>query len=247
MLAFLKSHPFAVEAFFERSLVFTYALPKEDVRPLIPECLSPDTLGDRWGFIAVAMVQTRALRPKGLPRFMGQDFFLVGYRVFVRFTSREGKTRRGLYVLWSETDKRKMALFGNIFTHYKYSTTDIRQRRQNGVSEIYSDRSGFKIEVECCSGGNIPLPDGSPFQDWKDARQFSGPLPFTFAYRPVDKTVLVIEGVRENWKPLPVKVRIHEFSFFKEMHLKSVQLANAFIVENVPYWWKKGRVEKWQY
>ena len=87
MLSFLKNHPFAVEAFFERSLVLTFAAAKEEVQPLIPECLDLDVFNDRWAFIAVAMVQTTGLRPKGLPRFFGSDFFLIGYRVFVRYES----------------------------------------------------------------------------------------------------------------------------------------------------------------
>src|SRR5690348_12035292 len=108
MLSFLKNHPFAVEAHFESSLVFTFAFAKEEVQPLIPPCLQLDTFKDRWAFIAVAMVQTKGLRPKGFPKFMGNDFFLIGYRVFVRFTNKEGRSLRGLYILQSETDKKKM-------------------------------------------------------------------------------------------------------------------------------------------
>ena len=85
MLPFLKNHPFAVEAFFKSSLVLTFAIPKEQIQHLIPECLQLDTFKDKWAFIAVAMVQTKDLRPKGFPQFFGNDFFLIGYRVFVRY------------------------------------------------------------------------------------------------------------------------------------------------------------------
>jgi hypothetical protein len=78
MLSFLKNHPFAVEAFFESSLVLTFAVPKEQLKPLIPECLQLDTFNDKWTFVAVAMVQTKDLRPKGFPKFLGNDFFLIG-------------------------------------------------------------------------------------------------------------------------------------------------------------------------
>ena len=114
MLPFLKNHPFAVEAFFESSLVLTFAIPKEQLQPLIPECLTLDTFDDKWAFIAVAMVQTKGLRPKGFPALFGNDFFLIGYRVFVRYQNNAGKNLRGLYILKSETDKKKMEFFGNI-------------------------------------------------------------------------------------------------------------------------------------
>src|SRR6266487_973635 len=127
MFSFLKNHPFAVEAFFESSLVLTFAIQKEEIQHLIPECLKLDTFNNKWAFIAVAMVQTKQLRPKGFPKFIGNNFFLIGYRVFVRFTNNAGKNLRGLYILKSETDKKKMEFFGNIFTHYNYTTTDINQ------------------------------------------------------------------------------------------------------------------------
>ncbi len=246
MLSFLKNHPFAVEAFFESSLVFTFAIPKEQIQHLIPECLELDTLNGKWAFIAVAMVQTKALRPKGFPKMLGNDFFLIGYRVFVRFTNQAGKTLRGLYILKSETDKKKMEFFGNIFTHYNYTTTDINQNGQNGITEIYSDKSGFKIRIENPDNENISLPDGSLFADWKEARRFAGPLPFTFTYNPDDKRILIIEGARENWKPMPVKVIDCNFSFIDNLKLNNVKLANAFIIRNIPYYWKKGKIEQWK-
>ncbi|KAA3624265.1 MAG: hypothetical protein DWP94_04025, partial [Flavobacterium sp.] len=122
----LKDHPFAVEAYFNRSVVFTFAAPKSELEKFLPECLSLDTFTDTYGFIAVAMVDTRDLRPRGASKVLGNDFILVGYRIFVRYKNLKGKRLRGLYILKSETNKKKMELFGNIFTHYKYTTTDIR-------------------------------------------------------------------------------------------------------------------------
>lgn len=139
-----------------------------------------------------------------------------------------------------------MEFFGNIFTHYKYSTTDITQLQQNGTTEISSNRSDFKIRVEDSGNENISLPDNSPFADWKEARRFAGPLPFTFTYDPISKKVLIIEGVRENWKPSPVKVIEYNFSFINKLKLTDAKLANAFIIRNIPYYWKKGKIEIWK-
>lgn len=246
MLSFLKDHPFAVEAFFKHSLVLTFAVPKKQIEELIPECLELDLFGDEWAFIAIAMVQTEGLRPKGFPKFLGNDFFLIGYRVFVRFRNNAGKNLRGLYILRSETDKCKMKFFGNIFTHYNYSNTDIRQINKNGSIGISSKRSDFKIEIENSDAFDIALPEGSPFNNWKEARRFAGPLPFTFTYTPAQKKVLIIEGVRENWKPKPVHVINYKISFLDKLKLTDVKLASAFMIENIPYYWKKGKIELWK-
>jgi uncharacterized protein YqjF (DUF2071 family) len=245
MLSFLKNHPFAVEAFFECSTVLTFAVPKNQIENLIPQCLTLDTFQDQWAFIAIAMVQTKDLRPKGFPKFMGNDFFLIGYRIFVRYTNKAGKNLRGLYILKSETDKAKMAFMGNIFTHYQYTATDIQKVEYDETIEIASIKSNFKLKMDKCEEG-ITLPENSPFADWKEARRYAGPLPFTFTYNNETKEVLIIEGVRQNWTPKPVRVLDYDFSFFQKMKLQNAVLANAFVITNIPYYWKKGKVEKWK-
>jgi len=244
MLSFLKNHPFEVEAYFESSLVLTFAVPKEQLVQLIPACLQLDTLEDKWAFVAVAMVQTKELRPKGFPKFMGNDFFLIGYRIFVRYTNNAGKNLRGLYILKSETDKKMMQFLGNIFTHYNYTTTDIKQEETTHTRIFSSINSNFKITIDKIEE-EISLPEHSPFADWKEARRFAGPLPFTFTYNKETKEVLIIEGVRQNWIPNPVKVIDYNFIFLSSLKLENVVLANAFFIKNIPYYWKKGKKELW--
>ena len=243
-MKFLKNHPFAVEAYFDSSVVLTFAVPKQALQHIIPSCLTLDTFQDKWAFIAVAMVQTVHLRPKGFPAFLGNDFFLIGYRVFVRYTNKAGKRLSGLYILKSETDKRKMEFLGNLFTHYNYTTTDIFQEKVGKLSTIGSKRSGFRVTIEETKEP-ISLPAGSPFTDWKEARRFAGPLPHTFTCNEQDKTVLIVEGVRQDWTPHPIKVNDFHFSFLEMMQLEGMVLANAFEIKDIPYYWKKGKLERW--
>lgn len=242
---FLKNHPFSVEAFFDSSLVLTFAVPKEQIKSFIPECLELDTFQDKWAFVAVAMVQTSGLRPKGFPKFLGNNFFLIGYRIFVRYTNNTRKRLRGLYIIKSETDKKKMEFFGNIFTHYNYTTTDIQQTTNENFRTIKSEQSKFEITI-AQTDNEIQIPENSPFSEWKEARKFAGPLPHTFTFNKADKTVLIIEGVRQNWKPEPVKISSYNFEFLNNLKLQNVVLANAFEIKNIPYYWKKGRIEKWK-
>ena len=244
-MKFLKNHPFAVEAYFDSSLVLTFAVPKEQLQNFIPDCLELDTFQDKWAFVAIAMVQTRGLRPKGFPIFMGNDFFLIGYRIFVRYTNNAGKRLRGLYIIKSQTDKKKMEFFGNIFTHYNYTTTDIKQRKNGNFKTIISEQSKFEITIEQ-TDDEIKIPESSPFTDWKDSRKFAGPLPHTFTVNTKDKTILTILGVRQNWKPEPVKVKSYHFDFLNNLKLQNIVLANAFEIKNVPYHWEKGKIEKWK-
>ena len=245
MISFLKNHPFAVETYFENSTVLTFAILKEELQGFIPECLELDTFQDKWAFIAVAMVQTKELRPKGFSKFVGNNFFLIGYRVFVRYTNNAGKKLRGLFILKSETNKKKMEFLGNIFTHYNYSTTDISEVNKSNFKVIKSIKSEFTLKIDTTEK-EINLPKNSPFENWKEARRFAGPLPFTFTYNEEKKEVLIIEGVRQNWKPKPIEIVVYNFSFINKLNFKNSVLANAFVIENIPYYWKKGKIEKWE-
>jgi hypothetical protein len=229
----LKDHPFAVEAFFESSLVLTYAVPVAALKPLIPACLELDTFDDTWAFVAIAVVKTKHLRPKGFPEWMGNNFILTGYRIFVRY-----KRLRGLYILGSETDKRSMQILGNIFTHYNYKKTNISLAEEDRIVTVKSDKLDIVVDLN-----GVSLPASSPFNDWKQARRFAGPLPFTFTFKEATNEVLIIEGVRENWIPQPVQVMKSEAGFIDQF--KDARLANAFIIKNIPYYWKKGKTDVW--
>jgi hypothetical protein len=243
-MAWLAHHPFGVEAHLARTTVVTFAVPATELQSLIPECLTLDTLDGTWGFVAVAMVQTNALRPQGLPAWLGNDFFLIGYRVFVRYTTAAGKRLRGLYILKSETDSLKMQWLGTLFTSYHYSTIDIRCSTSANHFVFESEKAELSVNVEIPST-EPALPLGSPFTTWQQARRFAGPLPFTFSYQPAKQLVRIVEGVREEWRPVPVQVHQAQVGFIKQLQFSDVRLASAFTMANVPYSWKKGRTELW--
>ncbi len=241
----LQRNPFDVEAWFDFSITLTFAVPKDELAARLPACLEADTFDDRWAFIAVALVQTRNLRPKGLPKFLGKDFILAGYRHFVAYRSRDGRRLRGLQIIRSETDSREMAFFGNILTPYHYTRTPLKMKMRDGVFHATDEASGMDISVSVASEDESSLPVGSPFPAWKDARRFCGPMPFTFSYDSERHRVLIIEGIREQWKPSPLFVHHQHIPHLARLGFSETRLACAFMVRDIPYHWKKGRYEQW--
>ncbi len=256
----LKDHPFDVDARFDFSLVLTYALPTATLQPLLPPALQLDTFdgaGDAVGFVAIAMVQTRGLRPSKMPGVFGRDFFLIGTRIFARCTLTSGQRLRGLYILRSQSNRASMRMLGDLFTRYRYETIDVDVRRDGDYIAVRSgdffvdvDASDAKVAVagEHADGpeqASSLLPEGSCFSSWKDARRFAGPMPYTFSMVADPTQVLVVEGVRQQWRPRGVRVREATVPFFAERGLDGASLASAFIVEDVPYHWKAGRLEHW--
>jgi hypothetical protein len=247
MLHLLRRHPFPVEAFFRHSLVLTYAMPADALAPLLAPGLALDTY-QGYGFLAVALVQTEGLRPAGLPRVFGRDFFLSGYRIFARRTLPSGETLRGLRILRSDTDRRTMSVLGNLFTHYAYRLAKVRFSVSPGRLAISVATPGAEADLEVVAdlaGKPAPLPPGSPFASLADARRFAGPLPFTFDYERETHSLVVVKGVRKAWSPEPVAVEVARNTFLASPRFAEARpvLANAFHLADVPYRWTRGRVE----
>lgn len=244
MLHALKRHPLSIRAHFGHCLVLTYAFPRELLEPLLCPGLTLDTYGD-LGFLAVAMVQTRALRPAFLPPLFGLDFFLAGYRIFVRFRTAAGRTLRGLQILRSDTDRPLMAAAGNLLTHYGYRKSEVRWVEQDGKLEIAirTPRAEADLRVIAdLTSKPAALPDGSPFAGLEQARKYAGPLPFTFDYEPETHSILMVQGVRKQWDPQPIRVEVLENRFVRRPPFAAAEpiLANAFHLADVPYLWRRG-------
>ncbi len=243
-LIWLRRHPVPVTAFFRHSLVLTYALPEAVLEPLLPPGLELDA-HKGFGFVAIALVQTENLRPILFPAALGQNFFLAGYRIFVRFKTGSGRTLRGLRILRSYTDRRLMVFAGNRLTHYHYQLATINARRTSDQWEIAMKTPGAEADLQVRADLGEPpagVPEGSPFEDLRTARLFAGPLPYTFDYEESTHSIVVIEGVRQDWKPQPVAVKVEKNSFFDHAPFKGASpvLANAFRVDNVHYSWRRG-------
>jgi hypothetical protein len=248
MLEFLRRHPIPVTAHFDYSLVLTYALSADLLAPLLPPGLELDTF-EGSGFLAIAMVRTRALRPAGIPAFMGRDFFLSGYRIFARHRTADGKIMRGLRILRSDTDSSWMTTFGNLLTHYHYRKCTVAEQRSPATLSLSIRTAHAEADLELDANLEHPPdqpPAGSPFPDLKTARHFAGPLPFTFDYEAATHSLVIIQGVRSHWEPRPVEVAVKRNTFLQAMPFSqgSPRLANAFFIENIPYRWQRGVLEK---
>lgn len=244
-IKYLRRHPFPVDARFGRVVAVSFAFPEAVLRPLVPEALAIDAC-EGLGFVTAAMVWTEDLRPAGFPAFLGQDFFLAGYRVFTRLRDDSGRRLRGLYILRSETDKRRMAWVGNLLTQYRYRHVNVKIQTAGQETRVETSLpNGNPTLAVTFESPTEPagLPEGSPFRDWHTARLFAGPMPFTFSAED-DGRFVVIEGSRQDWVPRPVRVKNWHVGLFDEAPFRGTKpvLANAFAVEDISYRWKKGRI-----
>jgi hypothetical protein len=196
---------------------------------MIAPGLSLDTWRDH-AFLAIAMVQTERLHPAFLPEALGREFFLAGYRVFVR---RGGQ--RGLQILRSDTDRRLMVRLGNLLTqyHYRLCRFDLLWDRGATRWRVSTPRAEADIDVIECGSG---LPAASVFETERDARRFAGPLPITFGYDAPARSLISVRGVKTHWAPRLVNVEVRRATWLPA----GARLAAAYAVEDVAYRWERG-------
>ena len=245
LLTRLRRHPFPVVAHFDRVVAVSFAFPEKLLQPLIRAPLELDTW-EGWGFVTVALVWARGLRPAFCPRFFGQDFFLAGYRIFTRLPDSDGRRLRGVKILRSETNRSRMVWLGNLLTHYHYRRGMVEEQREGTRWRIRTRTRGGRPTLDVSfdvAAEAVAPPAGSPFGDWRAARRFAGPMPFTFEDEGEGRFV-VIEGQRAEWAPRPIVVERCEVALFGEPPFQGAHpvLANAFSVEGIPYRWARGRV-----
>ena len=239
----LQRHRMPIKCRFESSLALAYALPTDVLQPFLTPGLTLDT-HKGFGFLAIVLVHTRELRPAFMPRGLGIRFFLAGYRIFTRYKTTTGKTLRGLKVLRTDTSHRAMRFFGNMLTHYNYelSKWDVQRTDHRYSIQIITRDQRADLHVEADLRGDAALPPGSPFEDAGDAREFTAPLPFTFDYERETNSIIRVEGVREQWNPHPVSVKVHRAAFLERPPFRDTGavLASATLLEDVPYAWRRG-------
>jgi hypothetical protein len=175
---------------------------------------------------------------------MGGDFFLSGYRIFTRLAG--SRSRRGLRILRSDTDRRLMVCAGNLLTHYNYRLCEATVEERGGEIEwkIRAPRGEADLDVIAhVSDAPAALPEGSPFQSIAEARRFAGPLPYTFDYEAETKGIIAIHALRQRWNPQPVEVEVRRNTFLEgEPFCRATPiLANAFYVRDVDYEWQRGK------
>jgi uncharacterized membrane protein YphA (DoxX/SURF4 family) len=242
LFAWLRRHPLPVDAHLRDCITLTYAVPAPVLRRLLPPGLELETVAG-FGFIAVAVVEAESLRPSGLPKACGQDFFLAGYRLFARFRLPNGGSIRGLRILRSDTDRWPMVLGGNLLTHYNYHRCDAAvdaTPRRIRVS-VRTPDGGGDLDVTA-DPATQTLPAGSPFSSVRDARRFAGPLPFTFDYERETHSIIAIRATRTNWRPVPIAVDVGRIAFFDRPEFAGCTpvLAAAFHVKAIDYRWERG-------
>jgi Uncharacterized conserved protein (COG2071) len=238
----VQRHPFAIATTLRDSLVLLYAVDAEVLEQFCPPGLELERVGT-CGLVALATVKAAKVRPRGFPVWCGKDFMLTGYRVVVRFRAPDGSIRRALRIIQSDTDSAAMCFGGNLFTEYGYRRRTIStQRNADKYSVHITSGASVELDITVDVSTDEVLTAGSPFMSTREARRYTGPLPWTVGYIGDIDSFIAVRGHRASWKPRLVSVNVDACTFFDQAPFagRTVTLAAAFYMESVDYSWDRG-------
>lgn len=223
-----------LEGRLARRILLNYRVEPSRLAPLLPAPLRP-LVWRGWGVAGVCLIRLQALRPAGLPAWVGFASESAAHRVAVAWED-GGCARTGVYVLRRDTDALAPRLLGSrLFpgrfdrAKFEAETTPDRWRLQMEAPEL-------RVDLRATRANH--LSKGSIFRDLHEASVFfqSGALGWSEGRQGLEGMALELEG----WNLQPLEVGHAQASFFEDRQrfpTGSLELDSAFLMEELPLRW----------
>ena len=260
-MSLLQKNPLTMVGAISRCWLLAFRTPAQGARGLVPSPLELMTLGP-WAFFNVVVCEIDAMRPRGLPRWMGVRYRHAAYRLYVeyrppRLATHDGQFPErvgGLFFLRSDADwplarfagnyalgSRVMSGLGNALTDFQFHPAAIAID-----GNATSGRTAIRIRAD---GGDAEaiidpappsLPPGSPFASLDDAARFLKYEPAGIALQK-DGGVNVVRITRDEskWRCRLVTAVNPCFEFFAG---RDVALELVYEMEPIEYRWNRAEV-----
>jgi hypothetical protein len=234
-----QKNPVTVVGRLPQTWLFAYRTPVATARGLLPARLEPVVFGG-WAYWNVVVSRIEAMRPWGLPAFVGVGYWHVAYRLYARFRPSDGEAIEGLYFVRSDCDSPPMTLAGNLLTDFNFHTARVRVREREGVHYLRIDSGEAPARAAWRTAAPAGLAEGSPFGSLDEAAA-------ALKYKPNglsvggDGGVNVVRITREEtaWRARLVSVEAAHWAFLDryETHPEI-----CYAVEPIDYRWNRARV-----
>lgn len=226
----------AITSTFFTNSILMYSCEPDDLQRLLCPGINVDVIGGR-GHLAVAFVDQRDFRPRGFPRRVGRDFFMVEYLAFVTYESSDGRQMRGLYLLQSDTPSTLACIGSRIFSHYRFRKIDLTIDETGNTRRFTSAKAGIDVTI------SLDTEADSRDAPWADYAQLSKPRSFNFQHLKRSNATLIIRGVLKGWTPRPATVLAADIALVDGLGIAFDGPPKAIEVDNVEYLWRNSRID----
>lgn len=234
----VPKNPLTVRGRLTRCWLFTYQTPADAVRHLLPPPL--ELVAYRGcAFWNIVVCEIHTMRPAPLPELVGVAYRHVAYRLYVRFTDRNGTTIEGLYFLRSDCNRSLMTLAGNLVTDFNFHTAPIHLRTDTAATLIQIDSPDAPGYAALHSDIPAQLPYTSAFDTLDEAAAFLKYQPAGIALaQPGVANVVHIARDEAAWQSRLVHVETAAWAYLRD---QPITPEICYQVEPIAYQWNRGR------
>ena len=227
-----------VRGVIDRRILVNYHVDPTVLSRLLPPPFEPKTVSGK-GLAGICLIRLKAIRPKGLPQFIGISSENAAHRIAVQW-HKDGQLRQGVYIHRRDSSSRLNSILGgrlfpglHHFAHFL-----VAESPQALHVSLQSSDGAVRLLVEAHLTEN--LQPFSVFHDLHQASRFfqAGSLGYSPSLTPGTYDALELRTF--NWHVLPLQVeRVHS-SFFQDPSLfppGSIEFDSALLMKNITHEW----------
>ncbi|MFT3924125.1 MAG: DUF2071 domain-containing protein [Myxococcales bacterium] len=240
------SLPFDPETVWEEAVCVNLRMHPDALRPLVPPAFELD-LHQGHAFVSLTASRLKNFGVVGVPNALRTNFYQATYRAHVRYVDYAGRTRRGCYMVRSDTNSEAMSMAANALPEFRAhhcSTYPIVMARHQGnlvlTVDSGQDAAGKVVLVLDTEHCHQEMPAGSVFTSLAQARALLVDFDESYAHDADSDEILVLRIERGEWKIKVVSVVDSYLGFVSRGPLgqrADTVLDSVFYFREVPYRW----------
>ncbi|MBI2929962.1 MAG: DUF2071 domain-containing protein [Verrucomicrobia bacterium] len=228
----------ATQGVIDRRILVNFRVDPTVLARVLPAPFRPKLVGG-FGLAGICLIRLRALRPAGVPAFLGLDSENAAHRIAVEW-DQEGARREGVFIPRRNTDSKLNEWAGGRLFPGLHHSADFR---------VWESPNRFKVEMRSRDGRTFVrvaarvagvLPPNSVFRSIGEASAFfqAGSLGWSARPRPSEFDGLELRCA--DWRIEPLHVERVESSFFADRELfpaGSAEFDSAFLMRGLRHAW----------
>lgn len=227
-----------IEGVIDRRILVNYRVDPEVLARVVPEPFEPKLIGSN-GVAGICLIRLKAIRPRGLPAFLGISSENAAHRIAVQWKT-NGQTQQGVYIPRRDSSSRLNSLLGGrLFPGLHHHANFSVEESYDELRIALGGADGpVHLLVQAHRAHDLPLT--SVFDSLEQASSFfeEGSVGYSPTERAGEYDGLELRTI--NWRIEPLEVEMVQSSFFENRNVfpkGSVEFDCALLMRGIEHEW----------
>lgn len=227
-----------IKGMIRRRILLNYRVNPEVVAQILPSNFRPKIVKG-YAIAGICLIRLEAVRPKGLPAFLGVSSENSAHRIAIEWEDAAGRIREGVFVPRRDSNSLLNSLAGGrifpgVHHHSKFHIHDSDGQISVRVEVANADSSLIEIEAK----ESKEIPSSSVFDSLADSSRFFEAGCIGYSARPESQ---ILDGLLlkvSNWRVSPLSVQCVKSSYFdNNFPLESIEFDHALLMRDILHEW----------